>query len=402
MTARTCWAAARNFRRNGCPRRLAQPLDSGLEDVSTQKRQRPVSGKTGKPSAARANLRTLADHLGLSISTVSRALKDGQEVRPETIARVKEAAAQFGYVPNIGGIHLRTGRTLKVCSILYAPEVGDHGEPGFLAQVEGMSNGLETSGYNLLVLVQTGQQAPLESVRKVYDQRLADALVFSRTMPMDERARFCLEKDFPFVSFGRTELQTPHAFVDHDDEHAVFDATLRLAREGHKKIVMLNPLGGLTYISMRMRGYQRALAEAGLPWNESLVYQGDLSVRATREAIVQLLQREPAATAFVCGNQMSMVGTLEGLSESGRDTNRDGLSVVGFGGMPFLTLSEERVIYYYLPQVRVGTVLSNHLLALLNGESPEQLQTVLPYTRMEDLRVFRTHGRFDPSKLPPP
>jgi LacI family transcriptional regulator len=375
---------------------------SGLNDVSTHKRQRQMSSKTGQPAAARANLRTLADHLGLSISTVSRALKNGQEVRPETIARVKEAAAQFGYVPNIGGIHLRTGRTLKVCSIFYAPEVGDHGEPGFLAQVEGLSNGIEPSNYNLLVLVQTGQQQPLETVRKVYDQRLADAIVFSRTTPMDERARFCLEKGFPFVSFGRTELQTPHAFVDHDDENAVYDATLRLAREGHRKIVLLNPPNGLTYVGFRMRGYQRALTEAGLPWDDALVYQGSLSVRSTREAIQQVLERVPDATAFVCGNQMSIVGTLEGLVETGRDPNRDGLSIVGFGGMPFLTLAEQRVIYYYLPQVRVGSILASHLLALMNGEPEEQLQTVLPYARIEDLRLFRTHDRFDLSQLPTP
>ncbi|EAU65549.1 LacI family DNA-binding transcriptional regulator [Stigmatella aurantiaca] len=351
-------------------------------------------------TGGRANLRTLAEHLGLSISTVSRALKNGPEVRPETIERVKQAAAQFGYVPNIGGIHLRTGRTLKVCSILYAPEVGDYGEPGFLAQVEGMSNGLEKAGYNLIVLAQTGHQAPLESVRKVYDQRLADAIVFSRTTPMDERARFCLEKEFPFVSFGRTELQTPHAFVDHDDESAVFDAVVQMARGGHRRIVLLNPPGGLTYVGLRLRGYQRALAEVGLPWTESMVYQGDLSVRATREAVKQLLVREPSTTAFVCGNQMSIVGTLEALLENGMDTQRDGLSVVGFGGMPFLTLSEQRVTYYYQPQVRVGTILANHLTALLNGHPAETLQTVLPYVRIDDLRVFRTHHGFDPAKLP--
>lgn len=353
------------------------------------------------PGAERANLKTLATHLGLSISTVSRALKDGPEVRPETIQRVKEAAALFGYVPNIGGIHLRTGRTYKVCSILYAPEVGDYGEPGFLAQVESLSNGMETAGYNLLVLAQTGHQAPMDPIRKIYDQRLADALVFSRTVPMDERARFCLERDFPFVSFGRTGLQTPHAYVDHDDEHAVFDAVVHLARGGHKKIVLLNPAGGFNYVGLRLRGYQRALSEVGLPWNESLVYQGDLSVRRTREAIQQFLQREPSITAIVCANQMSIVGTLEGLLESGRDTRRDGVSVVGFGGMPFLTLSEQHVTYYYQPQSRVGVVLANHLTALLNGEPVENLRTVLPYVRIEDLRLFRTKDEIELSQVPP-
>lgn len=341
-------------------------------------------------TGTRANLRTLATHLGLSISTVSRALKDGPEVRPETIARVKQAAADFGYVPNIGGIHLRTGRTLKVCSILYAPEVGDYGDPGFLAQVESLSNGLEESGYNLLVLAQTGHQTPLEPVRKVYEQRLADAVVFSRTAPMDERARFCLEREFPFVSFGRTELQTPHAFVDHDDESAVFDAVVRLGREGHRRIALLNPAGGLTYLGLRLRGYQRGLAEVGLPWDESLVRRADLSVRATRESAKALIAADRSVTAFVCANQMSVVGVVEGLGECGVDTVRDGVSVVGFGGMPFRMLSEQRVVYYYQPQRRVGTVLAQHLTALLNGEPAEGLQTVLPYERIDDLRRFRT------------
>ncbi|WP_224367042.1 LacI family DNA-binding transcriptional regulator [Hyalangium versicolor] len=369
--------------------------------MSTKRGKHQGSNGVGRADGERANLKTLAQHLGLSITTVSRALKNGPEVRPETIARVKEAAAQFGYVPNIGGIHLRTGRTLKVCSILYAPEVGDYGEPGFLAQVESLSNGLETSGYNLIVLAQTGHQTPLEPVRKVYDQRLADAVVFSRTLPMDERARFCLEKDFPFVSFGRTELQTPHAFVDHDDESAVFDAVVHLARGGHRRIALLNPSGGFNYVGLRLLGYKRALSEVGLRWDTGLVYEGDLSVRATREVMKQLLQRDRSITAVICANQMSIVGALEGLLESGMDAQRDGVSIVGFGGMPFLTLSEQPVTYYYQPQRRVGEILARHLTALLNGEPASNLQTVLPYMRIEDLRLFRTQGDVDPTRVPP-
>lgn len=368
--------------------------------MSTKRSNRQGKGKTGRATGDRTNLRTLATHLGLAISTVSRALKDGPEVRPETIQRVKEAAARLGYVPNISGIHLRTGRTLKVCSILYAPEVGDHGEPGFLAQVESLSNGMEASGYNLLVLAQTRHQAALDPIRKIYEQRLADAVVFSRTTPQDERALYCLDKHYPFVSFGRTEVATPHAFVDHDDESAVFDAVTHLIREGHRNIVLLNPAGGFTYVDLRLKGYRRALSEAGLPFDESLLFQGDLSVRATREAVQRLLKSTPALTAIVCANQMSIVGALEGLLESGRDTLRDGVSVVGFGGMPFLTLSEQRVTYYYQPQARIGSVLASHLTALLNGESPEGLQTVLPYARIEDLRLFRTQDDFDPTRGP--
>ena len=340
-------------------------------------------------AAPRANLKTLAEHLGLSVTTVSRALKDGPEVRPETIAKVKAAAAEFGYVPNIGGVHLRTGRTMKICSILYAPEVGDYGDPAFLAQVESLSNGLEPAFYNLMVLAQTAGQGPLDPVRKVLDQRLADVVIFSRTQPQDARAAYCLERDFPFVSFGRTALPTPHAYIDHDDEGAVFDAVTALIRDGHRRIALLNPTGGLTYLGLREQGYRRAFAAAGLPVDPALLRFAPLSVRAHREAVMALLAEAPSVTAFVGANQMSVVGALEAIIESGRDTGRDGLRVVGFGGMPLRMLSDQKVVYYYQPQRRVGALLAEHCLALLNGADPAGLQTVLPYTRIEDLRRFR-------------
>ena len=69
--------------------------------------------------ASRPNLRTIADRLGLSVTTVSRALKDGPEVKPDTVAKVKAAAAEIGYRPDARGVMLRTGKTMQVCSILY-------------------------------------------------------------------------------------------------------------------------------------------------------------------------------------------------------------------------------------------------------------------------------------------
>lgn len=352
-------------------------------------------GGTGVTGRRPANLKTLADHLGLSVTTVSRALKDGPEVRPETIQRVKEAAAAFGYVPNLGGVHLRTGRTMKVCSILFAPEVGDYGDPGFLAQVESLSTGLEPAQYNLLVLAQTRNQSELEPVRKVCEQRMADAVVFSRTTPMDERVRYCLERDYPFVTFGRTELQTPHAFVDHDDEGAVYDAVTHLAADGHRRIALINPLGNLTYLGHRLRGYQRALAESGLPWAPALSLRAELSVRAVREATRTLLTADRSVTALVCANQMSVIGALEGLMACGIDTVREGVTVVGFGGMPFRMLSEQRVVYYYQPQRRVGETLAHHVLALLEGQAPEGLTTILPYARIDNLGHFRNDEEND-------
>jgi LacI family transcriptional regulator len=339
--------------------------------------------------AARPNLRTIADRLGLSITTVSRALKDGPEVKPDTVARVKAAAAEIGYQPDARGVMLRTGKTMQVCSILYSPEVGDYGDPGFLAQVESLTQGLEADNYSLLVLAQTRGEDPLDPVRKVHTQRLADAVVFSRTTLQDSRAKYCLQYDFPFVSFGRTELLTPHAFVDHDDEQAAYDAVKRLLDDGHRKIGMIDPPEALTFFGYRKQGAKRAMADAGLDPDSMIWMPSDISVRAARESTTKLFKTARDVTAVVCASQMTMIGALEALMELGMDTIRDGIGVVGFGGMPFRMLSKQKLAYYYQPQRHVGEVLARHLHDLMNGTAPENLQTLLPYHRIDDLAAFR-------------
>ena len=339
--------------------------------------------------ASRPNLRTIAEHLGLSVTTVSRALKDGPEVKPGTVAKVKAAAEQIGYQPDARGVMLRTGKTMQVCSILYSPEVGDYGDPGFLAQVESLAQGLEADRYSLVVLAQTSNKDPLEPVIRVHTQRMADAVVFSRTTSQDSRAKYCLQHDFPFVSFGRTELLTPHAFVDHDDEQAAYDAVKRLIADGHRKIGMIDPPENLTFFGYRKQGARRAMTEAGLD-PESLVWmRSDVSVRAARDATTALFRTQRDATAIVCASQMTMIGALEALMELNMDTIRDGIGVVGFGGMPFRMLSKQKLAYYYQPQRHVGEVLARHLHDLMVGVPAQELQTLLPYRRIDDLAAFR-------------
>jgi len=343
------------------------------------------------------NLRSLARDLGLSATTVSRALKDAPEVRPETRARVKEAATAQGYVPDTGGVYLRTGRTMKVCSVLYTPDVGDYGDGGFLAQVESLAEGLNSSSYHLVVVTETGAETPLDPIRRVFDQHLADAVMFARTTPDDARVRHCQERAVPFVTFGRTELPTPHAFVDHDDEAAVYDATSRLLRAGHRRIAFFNTPGALTYLGLRRRGYERALRDADVALDPTLIRMAGPTVAGHRVAVGQIFTEDPGVTALIGTNQQTVVGLLEGVLASGRDTVLDGIELVGFGGMPVHILSDQRVAFYFQPQQRVGAILASHVLALLDGADPAALQTVLPYRRIDDVAEFRRVDR--PSAL---
>ena len=105
-----------------------------------------------------ANLSQIARHLGLSVTTVSRALKDGPEVHPETRTRVQAAAAEFGYVPNLAGRALRTGRTGNLTAILPLETQGSLSDIAKLPLIEGMTVAAQRAGYALSVASTTPEE----------------------------------------------------------------------------------------------------------------------------------------------------------------------------------------------------------------------------------------------------
>lgn len=100
---------------------------------------------------ARPNLRQIANSLGLSVTTVSRALKEGPEVHPRTRARVQKAAAKAGYAPNIHGLALRTGRTRTIAAILPLETRAYVADLAKVPLIEGMTLAASENGYALSI-----------------------------------------------------------------------------------------------------------------------------------------------------------------------------------------------------------------------------------------------------------
>lgn len=122
----------------------------------------------------RVTLRTLANVLGLSVTTVSRALKDGPDVNAETIDRVKKAAATHGYRPNLGGVNLRTGKSLAVGMVVRFER---QGELNILTAslLEGVSTTLKAKGYRTILVPQLPDDDPLEVVQELVLRRQQSA-----------------------------------------------------------------------------------------------------------------------------------------------------------------------------------------------------------------------------------
>lgn len=322
---------------------------------------------------ARLNLKSLARHLDLSITTVSRALRNGPEVRKETIERVQKAAAELGYVRDFGGLTLRTGLSYSICVLMSAAPPDDIADTGSVGLLQGVHEVAQAAGYAVTAVPLAPGADPIDALKTIIDGRRADGLIFDHTLPMDPRVRFLLERDFPFVSFGRTELFTPHAWFDIDDEDATYRAVQHLLTSGYRRICLINPPAEFMFSQYRLRGYRKALAEAGIEIDPRLILDLDLTARRTRASVKDMMVQETPPDAFICVNDITSLGMMTGLRDIGLDPADFGFCASTTTRL--IEYVEPMPVSFYFPLQEAGRRLTRLMLRRLEGETDiSQLQ----------------------------
>ena len=260
-----------------------------------------------------ANLTQIAQDLGLSVTTVSRALKDGPEVHPDTRARVKEVATRLGYVPNLHGRALRTGRTQRLTAILPLETREYLSDIAKLPLIEGMTLAAKERGYSLSIHSTTPEEDPQESLLQVIQAGTSDGVIITRMRAADARVPFLLDRGIPFVTFGRSDQDLDYAYVDVDNEAIAHDATRRLIAMGCQRIALQNLVIDDQFSTSRLRGYLRAIEEAGLYVDMDLVGHEDFTIAASQAWVEHLLTLPEPPTGLICANELGLFGTLSAL-----------------------------------------------------------------------------------------
>ncbi len=211
-----------------------------------------------------SSLKDLAQSLGLSITTVSRALDGYSDVAKSTRERVVAAAAAAGYRPNAAARRLRKGST-EVVTLVLPTEPGQFNEPLYIELLAALGKRLARDGYDLTLLAAPPGSDELKAYHRIVEGHRADGLIVVRTRRSDQRIDYLLSVGFPFVAMGRSDVNVPYAFVDGDGEAAFRDATRRLIALGHRHILHLAAPDAFNFAGLRRIGYQSAMEEAGLP-----------------------------------------------------------------------------------------------------------------------------------------
>ncbi|TLS42361.1 LacI family transcriptional regulator [Streptomyces montanus] len=272
--------------------------------------------------------RDIAERLGISVSTVGRALADDSRISEETKFRVRQAAAEMGYVANRAARMMRGASSNVVALVI--PDIRN----SFYSTIaHELSKNMEAQGYQLMLSeTDDDRMVELRHLRELSANRVAGIIIVPTARPHSDSVK--LLRAVPHLQLLRRHPSLGSQWFGVNDHEALRQATAHLVAQGHTRIAYVGGPVELPTGAERLRGFRSALQEGGLPDDAGRAELGPpASLAHGRETVRRLLEDPQAPTALVLGSIQLTLGVLEELSQQGVKVPEE-LSVVGFGDEP--------------------------------------------------------------------
>ena len=314
-------------------------------------------------------LKDIALRAGISVMTVSKALRDQPDVSATTKTRVKLLAQQMGYVPDSSAQGLRTRKTK-----LFGLVLSSMTNPIYSRVVVAIEEGAHAMGYDVLLAHTLNVPEREEACIRRFISRRVDGLFVAPVYRMATEARVYREllvRGIPTVLLGHTApFCNQFVNVESDDLLGSYAATQHLLRLGHKRIAFLTGPAMTPWTQERLEGYRRALREAGLDVDDKLVFEAGHAIEDGAKAAAQMLGESADATAVQAVNDVVAVGCSEALLSHGLKIPQD-MSVAGFGNILLGQHFRVPLTTTRQPKFRLGSAAVELMQQLLGGRRPE-------------------------------
>ncbi|WP_395054589.1 LacI family DNA-binding transcriptional regulator [Flavobacterium sp.] len=254
-------------------------------------------------------LKEIATKLGISITTVSKALKGYPDVSEKTRNSVLELAKSLHFTPNSFAVNLRTKESRTIGLVI--PEVVHH---FFSNVINGIIDEAEKNNY-LVIIVQSGESLALEikQIELLLNKRVDGIIIsLSNESNDDEHLRQILAREIPLVMFDKISKLIKCSKVIINDQKAAFEATQHLIDNGCKKIVHIRgPVNPQNAID-RFLGYKKALEKNNIPYNSNLVYTcKNVTFDEGKEFAEKIIQDHPDVDGIFAVTDLVAVGVLD-------------------------------------------------------------------------------------------
>jgi DNA-binding LacI/PurR family transcriptional regulator len=277
-------------------------------------------------------IKNIANELGISFSTVSRALQDNPRISLKTKERVWEVAKRLEYIPNPAAFFLKNNQTFSLGIII--PSLH---EPFFADVITGIENVIESKGYHLII-IQSGES--LEKEKKAVETFLkmrVDGVFVSISGETSQYSHFEKLESFgiPVVFFDRVPKEAGFNKVKCNTKDGGVLAIDFLAEKGYKTIAFLNGPESLETSESRLNGYIEGLRKNNIEIEDSMIKYTDLSVNTTSSKFQELMNLPKRPEAMIVFNNFMAMYAMEACRKMGLIPNKD-VAFVNYGSFPFI------------------------------------------------------------------
>ncbi|MGC6479214.1 MAG: LacI family DNA-binding transcriptional regulator [Flavobacteriaceae bacterium] len=274
----------------------------------------------------KAGLKDLAEHLGVSVSTVSRSLKDHPDISESTKARVKQLAQELNYTPNLVAQSFRNQKSNLIGVIV--PNISHDFTSRML---KGILDEGESNGFRVIILESNNSDSKQRDILKTMINLNVDGILMAlcrRTTSVD----FIIEiiNTIPLVLFDKVSDKIPCSQVVIDDEFAAYHAVEHLINIGKKRIAIIKETENSYNSEKRFQGYKKALIEHNLPIDEKIILSTeDISYEKGRHMGNYLVSLKNRPDGLFSIADSAAIGAIKAFQQNGLNIPND-IAVVGF------------------------------------------------------------------------
>jgi LacI family transcriptional regulator len=261
------------------------------------------------------NLKQLSERLGLSQTTVSRALNGYPEVSEATRERVLRAAQLTGYKPSKAARRLATGKAASIGLVMQtSPENG--GDPHFSEFLSGLAEEAAEHDFHF-VIAPAAPDDEINAIRRLISSGYVDAIFLAHVTDPDPRVDLLKSGSMPYLVHGRIMGDVhDYPYLDVNNEDAFYNATKLLLQLGHKRFALINGEDRFTFAIRRKLGVEKALNELGLTLDPDYIVHGFMSDHTGLRGMEKFLALPERPTAVLCASTALALGALRAINKA--------------------------------------------------------------------------------------
>jgi LacI family transcriptional regulator len=312
-------------------------------------------------------LKDIALLAGVSVMTVSKALRDEPDVSSATKTKIKQLAQQTGYVPDSSAQGLRT-KTTKLFGLVIPTATN----PIYARIIFAIEERAQELGYDLLIAHTLNKPEKEDAALRRFLSRRVDGLFITPVYRFEAQARIYQEiatRKIPTVLLGpAAPFCKSFPAIEIEETLASYTATKHLLQLGHKKIAYLTGPPATPWAHERFEGYRRALRESGIEVDDGMVFAAGNTLEDGIKATLQMLNEGCHPTAVQAVSDLVAIGCAETLLAQGFKIPED-ISVVGFGNILLAEFYRVPLTTISQPKYRLGMSAVEAMMGILRGES---------------------------------